>query len=569
MGVCGAREGEQGDSDDGGRQCRPSALPKTPVEKRFEIRRSLGGPRFRSRTELFFFFFFFAKFFPGAPRALLPHSHHRGPFALQIPPTEPKTVVRTKRGRPPVNVLIRRDGRGSLTLDLWLPPPPPQQQQQLPQEGNSAAATAAAASKAAAAAETPSGEVPSIAPGASPEQRRLWFADLLFNRERAFFARLASEAAAAIESSAPAWQVPVAALLRHLNQLEEREKEQQREQLRQQFGGVGVSGGGPPSSRSPGFGGGGGSSAGTASSVATLGLGPFAWPKELCSSESNAASEAAAKARAAAADAADDADTDPTDAGASSPPPSPGPCGEEEAAAAKKSGEETSKTTTSMALLLRAECLSHIPHMRVVSAHIGGERFLGGKVFFFFWGGVVFSSSLLFLSVEEITHLFFFPLLSPPTSKNKKEATSLGRRPRSRPPWRPPSPPRARARQATPPPPPPPPSPRPSSPARSSSAARAIPSTWRATSATSATTAGGGARWPFTRRLPPTSLDTSEPAPATRAVLTRLAPLSRTCSTRDCLHRVGRRTCRAGSASFCGGARGCLRCWARRSLGSQ
>jgi len=290
-------------------------------------------------------------------------------------------VVQTKRGRPPVSALIRRDGRGSLRLDLGLPPAPPG-------AGAAAAAAAlaaAAAASKAAAAETPSGEVPSIAPGASPEQRRLWFADLLFNRERAFFARLAAEAAAAIEASAPAWQVPVAALLRRLDELERAEKEQQQLQLRQQLRGVGISGGGPPpSSSSSGSRSAhqqGGSAGTAASSASSLGLGPFAWPRELCSTERNVAAAASAAVASAAADAAgaeaeraDNAD----DAGASSALPG----GQEggDALGGTKSGEATATATTttpSMALLLRAECLSHIPHMRVVSAQIGGEAFFG------------------------------------------------------------------------------------------------------------------------------------------------------------------------------------------------
>jgi hypothetical protein len=291
-------------------------------------------------------------------------------------------VVQAKRGRPPVSALIRRDGRGSLRLELWLPPAPPG-------AGAAAAAAvaaalpAAAAASTAAAAETPSGEVPSIAPGASPEQRRLWFADLLFNRERAFFARLAAEAAAAIEASAPAWQVPVAALLRRLDELERAEKEQQQLQLRQQLRGVGISGGGPPpssSSCSHSAHQQGGSAGTAASSASSLGLGPFAWPRELCSTERNAAAAASAAADAAGAEAerADNAD----DAGASSALPG----GQEggDALGGTKSGEATATatatattTTPSMALLLRAECLSHIPHMRVVSAQIGGEAFFG------------------------------------------------------------------------------------------------------------------------------------------------------------------------------------------------
>ena len=288
-------------------------------------------------------------------------------------------MLQNHRGAPPVSALIRRDGRGSLTLDLWLPPPPPPPP---PAQGGGADAAALAAALAAAveaskkAAETPSGEVPSIAAGASPEQRRLWFADLLFNREREFFARLASEAAAAIEGSAPAWQVPVAALLRRLDEIEERENAGQRqERLEQQLGGVGISGG----QSSGGGGGGGGGSVGTASSASAPGSRPFKWPKELCSSESNAASAAAASAAAAAAAAGAAAageGADPADTGASSPPPR----AQTPPAAAGKNGgapaTATATTTTpSMALLLRAECLSHIPHMRIVSAQIGGEFF--------------------------------------------------------------------------------------------------------------------------------------------------------------------------------------------------
>lgn len=348
---------------------RPSAFSafqkrKTPEKN---ARFSISALSLKKQIVFFFFFFFHARplFFP------FPHP---APQPTVTDSRRPTTVVQAKRGRPPVSALIRRDGRGSLRLDLWLPPAPP----------GAGAADAAAASKAAAA-ETPSGEVPSIAPGASPEQRRLWFADLLFNRERAFFARLAAEAAAAIEASAPAWQVPVAALLRRLDELERAEKEQQQLQLRQQLRGVGISGGGPPpSSSSSGSRSAhqqGGSAGTAASSASSLGLGPFAWPRELCSTERNVAAAASAAVASAAADAAgaeaeraDNAD----DAGASSALPG----GQEggDALGGTKSGEATATATTttpSMALLLRAECLSHIPHMRVVSAQIGGEAFFG------------------------------------------------------------------------------------------------------------------------------------------------------------------------------------------------
>ena len=113
------------------------------------------------------------------------------------------------------------------------------------------------------------------------------------------------------------------------------------------------------------------------------------------------------------------------------------------------------------------------------------------------------------------------------------------------------------------------PSQRPSSQAPSSSAARGTPSTWRATSATSATTTGGAAPCPSTRPSPPTSPGTSATARATRAAPTRRARRSRTCSTLGCSRPGGRRTCRAGSGSSCGGTRGCSRCWGRRSLGSR
>ena len=277
-------------------------------------------------------------------------------------------MVQSVRGRPPVNALIRRDGRGGLSLELWLPPPPPGSSGGIGGEASSSTSAASATNQKA---ETPSGEVPSIAPGATPEQRRLWFADLLFNREREFFARLASEAAAAIEASAPAWQVPVSVLLKRLDELERREREQQL--LQQQFGNVGLGGGGtssssPSPSRSPhhnhnhnhnqGFGGGGpGPGSAASASSTTLGLRAFAWPKELCSTESNAA-------RAAAQEKEDGGGED--DEGASSP----------SAKTAANAGAATT-TTTSMAMLLRAECLSHIPHMRVVSAQIGGEAFFG------------------------------------------------------------------------------------------------------------------------------------------------------------------------------------------------
>ena len=337
---------------------------------------------------VFFFFFFHARplFFP------FPHP---APQPTVTDSRRPTTVVQAKRGRPPVSALIRRDGRGSLRLDLWLPPAPP----------GAGAADAAAASKAAAA-ETPSGEVPSIAPGASPEQRRLWFADLLFNRERAFFARLAAEAAAAIEASAPAWQVPVAALLCRLDELERAEKEQQQLQLRQQLRGVGISGGGPPPSSSSSCSHSahqqGGSAGTAASSASSLGLGPFAWPRELCSTERNAAAAASAAVDAAGAEAerADNAD----DAGASSALPG-GQGGD--ALGGTKSGEATATatattTTPSMALLLRAECLSHIPHMRVVSAQIGGEAFLEFE-----------------LSFSRFFSFFFLPPCLPPKERKR------------------------------------------------------------------------------------------------------------------------------------------------------